>query len=46
MCHLTAVVLNLHASVQPTMAMGVDVSAFDVKANETGDLLMVKGGIE
>ena len=26
--------------------MGVDVSAFDVKANEMGDLLMVKGGVE
>ncbi|KAI0759046.1 hypothetical protein C8Q74DRAFT_1372915 [Fomes fomentarius] len=39
-------VLNSRASVQPSMTVGVDVSAFDVEANETGDLLMVKGGVE
>ncbi|KAI1789674.1 ras GEF [Ganoderma leucocontextum] len=41
-------VLNSRATVhvQPSMTAGVDVSAFDVEANETGDLLLVKGGVE
>ncbi|KAI0742836.1 hypothetical protein C8Q80DRAFT_1190902 [Daedaleopsis nitida] len=39
-------VLNSRTSIQPSMTVGVDVSAFDVEANETGDLLMVKGGVE
>ncbi|KAH9920878.1 ras GEF [Epithele typhae] len=39
-------VLNNRGAAQPPIALGVDVSAFDVEANETGDLLMVKGGVE
>ncbi|RDX47589.1 ras GEF [Lentinus brumalis] len=39
-------VLNSRGPVQATMTVGVDVSAFDVEANETGDLLLVKGGVE
>ncbi|RPD63301.1 ras GEF [Lentinus tigrinus ALCF2SS1-6] len=39
-------VLNSRGAVQASMTVGVDVSAFDVEANETGDLLLVKGGVE
>ncbi|KAI0712768.1 hypothetical protein C8T65DRAFT_646831 [Cerioporus squamosus] len=39
-------VLNSRGPVQASMTVGVDVSAFDVEANETGDLLLVKGGVE
>ncbi|OJT12320.1 hypothetical protein TRAPUB_11095 [Trametes pubescens] len=39
-------VLNSRPPIQPPLTAGVDVSAFDVEANETGDLLMVKGGVE
>ncbi|KAI0651209.1 hypothetical protein C8Q79DRAFT_19739 [Trametes meyenii] len=39
-------VLNSRPPIQPPLTAGADVSAFDVEANETGDLLMVKGGVE
>ncbi|KAI0790961.1 hypothetical protein C8Q75DRAFT_805834 [Abortiporus biennis] len=38
-------VLNSRTARAPIGAC-VDVSAFDVEANETGDLLMVRGGVE
>ncbi|KAI8990426.1 hypothetical protein BD414DRAFT_437955 [Trametes punicea] len=39
-------VLNSRPHIQPPLTAGVDVSAFDVEANETGDLLMINGGVE
>ncbi|KAI9060140.1 ras GEF [Trametes sanguinea] len=39
-------VMNQRAPIQPPLTAGMDVSAFDVEANETGDLLMIKGGVE
>lgn len=39
-------VLNSRSPGHNPLSAGVDVSAFDVEANETGDLLLVRGGVE
>lgn len=39
-------VLNQRNSDRTRVDAGLDVSAFDVEASETGDLLLVRGGVE
>ncbi|KZT68096.1 ras GEF [Daedalea quercina L-15889] len=39
-------VLNQRSSGRTHLDAGLDVSAFDVEASETGDLLLVRGGVE
>ncbi|KAH9943754.1 ras GEF [Amylocystis lapponica] len=39
-------VLNARSPGRTALNACVDVSAFDVEANETGDLLLVRGGVE